>query len=261
MVISADNVLEPSRAVEPAAPRQGWLRRDGKAMLPAAAITILLELGVFFLARGLGRSVNEAVVVFLATASLWLALAPGALAASGRGILSPLLRGGIVADATGLCLLVLWLATPCVSFWGAVQIYCIAWSMALVGIAAVWIACTPVGRLIAAVTTAALLCLTLTSLLWLGAWIGRSPGAWDASLATWAVGINPFCAMTGTVAQEVRFVWHEWGRMYAWTPVGEYAMPSPTSWYETCFLYLCLAGGFACVALLRDGIKRFRDML
>lgn len=235
-------------------------RRDGKTMLLAAGGTILLELGVFFLVRRLGRPVYEAVVVFLAMASLWLSLASPALAASGRGILSSLLRGGIVADATGLCVLILWLATPCVRFWGAIQIYCLAWSMALVGIAAVWIARKPVGRLIACVTTAMLFALALTSLLWLGAWIGPAPGSWDTSLATWAVGINPFCAMTGVVARDVHFVWHEWGRMYTWTPVGEYAMPAPTEWYETCLLYLTLVVGFVCITLLRYAVRRFRDI-
>lgn len=241
--------------------RPGWVRRDGIAMLVAATVTILLELGAFFLARRLGRPANEAMVVFLAVASLWLALAPAALAAAGRGVMSPLLRGGIVADATGVCVLVLWLATPHVRFWGAVQLYCLAWSMALVGITAVWIARKPVGRCIAAVLAAMLFALALTSLLWLGAWIGRSSGPLDASVATWAVGINPFCAMTNVVARDVHFIWTEWGNMYAWTPVGEYAMPAPISWYETCLFYLSLAGGFVCVALLRDGIRRFRNFV
>jgi hypothetical protein len=252
-----ENTVESNSSL----PRQGWLRRDGKTMLFAASSTILLELGAFFLARHLGRSVTDATVVFLAVASLWLALAPAGFASTGRGILSPLLRGGIVADATGLCVLVLWLTTPCVHFLGAIEIYCLAWSMALVSIAAIWIARKPVGRCIAAVIFATLFVLTLTSLLWLGAWIGPEPSTQDSALASWAVGINPFCAMTSVVAQEVRFVWHEWGRMYRWTPVGEYAMPTPIEWYETCLLYLSIAGGLVCVALLRDGLRRFREYM
>lgn len=243
---------------EPERLKPSRLRRDGLAILPAAGVTIALELGSYFLARSLGRSAEEATVVFLATVCLWLAMAPAALGSTGRGILSPLLRGGITADATGLCVLLLWLVAPCVGFFAAVKIYCLAWSMALAGIAAVWIARNPLGRLIAVVVAVVLFALALTSLLWLGAGIGDSPDPWDTTLATWATAVNPFCAMTAVVAEQVHFVWHERGRMYSWSPVGEYAMPAPTEWYETCLLYLSLAAGLACAAVLRNLIRRFR---
>ncbi len=242
-------------------PKQTWTRRDGIAMLSAAGVTMVVELGAFVLARRLGLADPGAVVVFLAVACAWLALAPAALAAGGKSGLSVLLRGGVVADATGAALLVLWLTTPCVRFWPAVQLYCLAWSIALVAISAVWIARKPVGRLLAAVVVAMLFSLSLTSLIWLGAWIGRSPGPHDTAIATWAAGINPFCAMTSVVAQDVHFVWTEWGKMYLWSPVGEYAMPAPTPWYETCLLYVSTAAGFCCAVLLRCGFRRWRDRL
>jgi len=227
-------------------------------MLVTAGGTMIVELGAFFLARHLGQPVQIATVVFLAVTCVWLTLAPAALAAGGKGWKSVLLRGGIVADATGAAVLVLWLATPCVRFWAAVQLYCIAWSMTIVAITAVWIASKPVGRLLAAVVVAVLFSLALTSLLWRGWWIGRSPSLYDTSIATWAVGINPFCAMAGVVARDVHFVWTEWGKMYLWSPVGEYAMPAPTLWYETCLLYVSIAAGFYCAVLLRYGIRRMQ---
>ncbi|MBN1553440.1 MAG: hypothetical protein JXA11_01750 [Phycisphaerae bacterium] len=233
-----------------------WWRRDGWAMVIAAGLTVLLESGVYVLARRLGRSPAEATVAMAAVACVWLALAPGAMAASGRGWVSALFRGGIVADVTGGCVLVLWLVTPCVRFQAAVQIYALAWSMALVGIAAVGIARRAAGRCVAAVATAMFFALMLTSLLWLGAWIGRSPNPWDAPLATWSVRVNPFCAMTAAAAEELHFVWHEWGLMYTWTPVGEYALPAPTRWYETCAIYLALTGVLTSVAVVRRGITK-----
>lgn len=252
---ASPSVLPPPLPRRPVGPMVS--RGDVAAAIGAAVVTLTLEFGAYFLARRAGRTSAEATTAFLAAASLWLALAPAALAAGGSGTLGPLLRGGAAADATGLGILILWLLIPCVPLRGAIQVYAVAWSMALPAIVLVWVFRRPVSRLLAATATAGVFTLLLASLLWLGARIGQTPSLWDTPLATWAVRINPFCAMTDALADSLRFVWHEWGRMYLWTPVGQYALPAPAPWYEFCLLCLGAAAlPAATAALLRFSVHR-----
>ena len=116
----------------------GILRRDAAALVSATAGTVLVGCGVYVLGRGVGSGRAFSCLAALAALACWTALAAPVLAAGGRGWLSRVLRGGIVADAGGVALALLCLAAgPCLTLLAAVEIYCVLGAMALASVAAV----------------------------------------------------------------------------------------------------------------------------
>lgn len=227
------------------------LARDGPAVLVAAAITLAVELGVFFLARAAGTDRRNAVLATLATVVLWVALAAPAFACSGRTTFSALLRGGIVADASAVALLVLWLATPYVTFLAAVEIYCILAAVALATAAAVLTVRPGTGRTVAAVVAASILVLALASPFWIGGLLQETHGEAKQAVVTWAVAANPFYSILSAVVDETAFVWHLAPVMYRITRIGDYAAPPPIPWYSAVVVYGILALMLAATHLLR----------
>ena len=134
---------------EPIAPPGGLRRiiaRDGWAVGAAAAATIGVEVGVYVLALSAGAPRLHAALATLAVATLWTALAAPVLAAEAADGLGAVLRAGIVADASAVALIVLWLSCPQVGLLGAVKIYCILAAMTLPAMAVSRLACGPGGR-------------------------------------------------------------------------------------------------------------------
>jgi hypothetical protein len=237
------------------------LRRDGWAMLLAAGMTVVVVMGFYGASRGLGCPMRQSVLATLAAAVLWTVLAVPCLAAGGRKAFSALLRGGSAIDATGLCLLALWLLAGRnggMSFASAVKVYCVCASVGLAAISAVCLGRTEAGRAAMAVAAAAFLAVAMTSPLWASAYLGEGNPSRDTILAAWAVRINPFFAVCDASVHSLRFVWSEWGRMYDWTRIGEYAMPGPVSWYETCGLYLSAATVLAVLSAIRGKFSAAR---
>ena len=247
----------PPRAV----PSRTWLRellhRDGGVMLAAALATLAVQWGVFLAGRWGGVGFRESVIAMLAVSSLWMALIPPCLAAGGLNNLSGLLRGGIVADTTGVSLLALWAvgraegAQYGISLLSAVKVYCVYTSLCLAGIAAGCLARRPAARAALAVAAGVVFVAVLASPLWISAWVGGPGEPGNSTLVTWAVRINPFYAISDAVVGEMRFIWDGEGLMYGWSRIGEYAIPSPVGWYETCLLYLAVAGCLAIVPAVR----------
>ena len=274
---------DPSDATPPAPGRPaeiglgGVLRRDGWSMLAAAIGTLTVTLGVHAAARWAGVGPRFALMAALAATMLWCALAPPLLAAGGKGAFSALLRGGVVADAAGLALLILWLAQPdgqaYLTFVGAVKIYCTLAAVALAGIAAGRLARRPAGRYAGAVAFAVVVTVLSATPLWItgparaiGPKTSEPPDTPAARekretrrrLVAACVYANPFYSVTAALVEETGFVWHQSGKMYDLSRLFDYA-PPPVPWYAASLLLAPLAGILAATHLVRRGGGRMEN--
>jgi len=225
------------------------LRRNGWAMGALAVATLVVELGVYFGARLLAIGPGASLLAALAAAAVWTALAAPAGAAGGTSRLDALFRGGTVADASAVSLVVLWLVVPhnsrnvpLIGFPAVMKIYCTLAAMALLAVAVVVCARSKAGRHILAVAVAVAFMVLLSSLFWAGAPLAATDGADQrmrmASALLWT---NPFSSIAVTVAPSTGFDWVRRGLMYNVTPIRDIPTSS-VPWYAAAVCYLCLAG-------------------
>ena len=227
--------------------------RDGRATVAAAAATIVVELGACFVPLAVGVRPHEAVLTALAATVVWVVLAAPAFAASGRGGLGALLRGGIVADASGIVMIVFWLigragAWPeMVTFLSAAKIYCTVAAVALFAVAVVGCFAGEPARFAAAVGAAVLLLAASASPLWVGGLLHGLSRPAAATAAAWAVYVNPFYSVTAAVNEQTGFLWHQYGVMYGLTWIGDFGVP-PVRWFAAAAIYgaAALVLGLAC---------------
>jgi len=229
------NADEPNDSGPPGG-TPGILRRNGWALLAATAVTIGVELGMYWLAMGLGVGARQAVLATLAVSVLWVALAAGALAAGSDGGWGMLLRGGIVADASAVSLAVLAVASPYVTLLAAAQVYCTLAAMALFSTAVVACAAGRGARLTAAAATAVVLMAALSTPLWIGGAL-RAEASVAGPIASTAALVNPFYSVTSAVVEQTHFVWHQARVMYQITWLGDLAAPAPVPWYAAAIVY------------------------
>ena len=226
------------------------LADDGWAVLAATAATVTLELAVLFLARACTGELY-AVLAALAVGAVWIALACPVLAAGGKTWLSAMLRGGIVADASAVMLVVVWLSSPHVAFAAAVKIYCIYAASALLGIAAVSCARTTAARYAAAVAAAVAIMLALTTPFWVGGILKAAGPEAARTIAAAAVRVNPFYSVTAAVFETANFAWNEAPIMYTRIQqIHDYATAAPR-WYSAPAIHATLAALLAATNLLR----------
>lgn len=217
------------------------LVRDGLAVLLTAIITLVVELGAYFLGLLCGVGQVDAVLAALAISSVWVALTCGILAAGGEDWLGALLRGGTVADASAVTLIVLWLATPYVTFLAAVEIYCTWVAMALLAVAAVQCARKAIARYAAALVTGLVLFAALSTPFWVGGLLVSATQQTRELIVTAAVYANPFYSITSAVVEQTHFIWHQAPIMYQITLIGDYVAPPPVPWYASAVI--CALGG------------------
>lgn len=234
------------------------LRRNLVVLLAASAATAAVELGALALARGVGTGPREAILVCLAAMTMWVALASAPLAAGGRTNWDAALRGAIPADASLLVLLVLPFlgsspdtARSYVDFPGALGIYCVLAAVAVFSIAAVCCGRSATARQVIAAAVAVVLAAAIAGPFWTGGLIHAGPYPAATALVAWAIRANPFYAVTGAIAERMRFFWHEWGLMY--DRIGSFRdyTPPPLRWHETAILYAALAAALGLVATIR----------
>jgi hypothetical protein len=253
--------MDPEASTTAARAGAGGLRalvaRDGRAVLLAFAATVAAGVGVFAAARLAGAPQLQAALAALATTVLWVALAAPVLAASGADALAALLRGGCIADAAAVTLIVLWIACPQVTLLAAVKIYCVLAAMALLGVAASRLARSPAGRSAVALATSAALTVALASPFWVGGALEAAPQEAANQVAAAAVYLNPFYAVTAATAEQSRFVWHQASVLYRITRIGDYAAAPPAHWYPCALVHAGVAVLLAAVAALRH--RRRRD--
>jgi len=227
------------------------LRGDGRAMAGVAAVTVAGQLALFLLPQAFGVSARAAMLAALTASGVWAALAAPILAAGPARGISALLRGGIVADATAVLLVVLWLSRPEVSFLSAVKLYCIYAAVALCGVAGARCAETQAGRYTAAVIAAVILLTLQAGPFWLSGALQGVPQAHKTAAAGVALRLNPLYGVFSVVAERAGFVWHLAPVMYRITRLGEDIPVPPVWWYEPAGIYLFGAGILSATHLVK----------
>jgi hypothetical protein len=227
------------------------LKRDGWPVVGIVTATVLVQLGAFLLPQACGVLPGMAVPGSLIVTGVWVALASAIFSAGPRGAISGILRGGCVADATAVLLVVLWLCTPEVTFISAVKLYCIYASVALCAIAAGRCASSLRFRYLGAVVAATLLSLLQAGLFWLPGLLQLVPQEHKVIIAGMGLRANPLYGAFSAIAEESGFVWHYADVMYRITPLGEDIAVPPVQWYEPVMVYLLVAGILAATWLVR----------
>ncbi|MCK5113273.1 MAG: hypothetical protein KAR11_00735 [Phycisphaerae bacterium] len=256
--------LDTTQAISSPQPERWWKLRDELLpVLSIAAVTILVELGVFVAGRVYGASFERSLLAALGVSVLWCVIAPGPLCVGGRGLMSTFIRGGIIADSTFISMFVLWIIgyrePGGLDFVGVLKIYCICIPLVLMSAGCVAIAKTPVARSVAAVIAVLILCLALTSPLLVNPWI-IDGGEFGQSIAGWAVLVNPFFAVCDAVVEQTGFIWRQGELMYEWSQLGEGIIPPPVSWYQTALLYAEIALGLWIIVWIRAFSTRRRQV-
>ena len=213
--------------------------------------TAAAQLGVFLLPQAYGVPARMAIPASLIMAGVWVALASGIFAAGPHSTISGILRGGCVADATAVLLVVLWLCTPEVTFLSAVKLYCIYASVALCSIAAARCASSLRFRYLGAVAGAVCLSALQGVLFWLPGLLQLVPTDYKTVVAGMGLRANPLYGVFSAISDESGFVWHYADVMYRITPLGEDIAVPPVQWYEPMVVHLAIAGILAASWLLR----------
>jgi hypothetical protein len=213
------------------------------------AVTLVVEMGVFFLAFGSGLGLRQSVTAALMTAVVWTALAAPMFGAGAQGALRSLIRAGLVADATLLTLLAIWawwnrqLATAQLgemTFTAILEVYCTFVAMTVLAAGAVSCPRRAAGRYIVAAIVAACMMLALASPLWVGGLIAATDGTARASVAGMAVWLNPFYSITSPLIDSLNYVIHQEGVMYQLTLLGDYVAAPACPWFTATAIYLPL---------------------
>ena len=227
----------------------GWAR--WWPVIVAGAVTAGIELAVFAAAGRAGASQRDAILATLAASVVWVALAGPALAAGPERGIDGLFRGGVVADASAVALLALWLMTGPVTILAAVKIYCILGAMALAAVSIVRCGRSAAGRAGLAVATAVVFMAALASPFWANGLMTAYRGTTQESIVGWCVRMNPMSSIAAAAPKELAFVWHTESVMYNVTVLGEDVPTVQVHWYAAVVIYLIVAGIALGVNLLR----------
>lgn len=231
---------------------RGSLRRDVWAAAVAACVTIAVELGVYYGWGGCGAGTRGTFHATLMAMVLWVIVSAGPLAAGGRTWLGILLRGGIVADASLVALVVLWLRTPYLNLLDVLLIYCTLAVLAIACVAAVSMARTAGGRFATATIAMTVTTAAAASPFWVGGLLQVTHGTLKDNIVAAAVWANPIYAVMSTLGEEsAAFVWHQATVMYQITRIGDFAAPPPVPWYAAVVVYGVVSMLLAAVAILR----------
>ena len=227
------------------------LKRDGWPVAGIVVVTVAVQLGIFILPQACGESARRVIPASLIIAGVWVALASAIFAAGPRSTISGIFRGGSVADATAVLLVVLWLSAPEVTFLSAVKLYCIYASVALCAIAAARCASSLRFRYLGAVAGAVFLSALQGGLFWLPGLLQLVPADHKVAVAGMGLRANPLYGVFSAIADKSGFVWHYAEVMYRITPLGEDIAVPPVQWYEPMVVHLLIAGILAASWMLR----------
>jgi fumarate reductase subunit D len=238
------------------------LSQMGGVGLWTGVATLLLEVGTYAAVRASGGDAASGVVAMLGVSAGWLALGAPALGAGAASGFGWLLRVGILADASGVALLVVWMlqavgrTASCLTLASVVKCYCILVALALAG--GVLPRCARSARLrcVLAVLTGACFSLVLASPFWIGGVLAGLPHSARVRVVEVAVSSNPFYGLTAALAERSGFVWHLSSVLYGVTWIGDRVPAPAVTWYAPALGLGIFAGLGALVVALRGRSRK-----
>ncbi len=237
----------------------GW-RRHVWPIVVIFVLTVAVVLGTYWAALGGGSGRRFAALAAVGSAVLWTALAAPVLAAGAKSWLGALLRGGAVADASLVSLLVLWLLTPseapgAIPFVAVWKMYCMLVVVALAGVAFTRLGGSESRRYALGVVAAAVGVMMLATPFWMEGMLQDASYEAAQQMAAVAEWWNPFYSL----AAAMEFSWHYAPRMYNITGIGE-DIPGPrVYWYTVVVRWGMVAAVLWCLVGLKAWLPRRRS--
>ena len=227
----------------------GLLRRNLWAMLAAAAATVVVQLGVYAIARGaMTPAVSTRVSVLFGL--FWVVLAVPIFAAGGARALDGLFRGGPVLDASAVLLIVL-AAAGQITALEAVKIYLLWCGLGLAQIAMVSTAKQARGQQIVAAVAILIVLALAASPFWANGMILAGSQPWRERFSYALMAMNPVFATIRCLPGGVGFVWNEGPILYECTSLSRDVPVPEAPWYVTAAAYGVIAAALAGVTALR----------
>lgn len=202
------------------------------------------------------EGVLAAVTTTLGACVVWVGLLTPALCAGGRGIWGAMLRGCAPADGVlvGLVILVIALGEEGrLTLLGALKVYAVLATLALVCISAVCAFMSRRNRPIAAMVVAMLVIFASATPFWMGGIINHASYPLSVDVLSAGVRVNPVFGVFGAVVDDTGFHWHQWRWMYYIFDYGAYGPLGEVKWHVTVMIYAVLAG----MILAAGSIRRF----
>ncbi|MHC4294831.1 MAG: hypothetical protein ACYSTL_04535 [Planctomycetota bacterium] len=216
--------------------------RHGWGLLVASLTTLIVELGTYVICLLYGAEQFTATLTSLAAATVWVAIVSGFFATGGGNWLAALLKGGIVADASAVTLIVLCVSSPFVTMLAAAKIYCTLLGMVLLGVAAVRVGRTLTERRIAA----GIVAVVTTAAISVPLWVGESPEASGDNIrreiAELSPSVNPLHCIISIVVTESQAASRPESLSPALRGLFDFIASRPVRWYAAAWRFAFAAG-------------------
>ncbi len=238
--------------------RSLW-HRNSRAIISAVVVTVVVEVGAYIIFRIIPSAVGS-VVPALLVSLLWILISSPIFSAGGGTLLDGLIRGGAVADATGVLLIILAVAQKEVTVMGAVKIYLIVCSIVVLESLVVRLGRGGNSRHILAGVIILLMVAVTAGPFWTNGIILSVPRGQGQRIAFFVRAANPVFATTDCLAGQQGFVWNERPVLYDYSVLGRDVPSQPVPWYITCAIYLGLTGAVGVIAAWRTWRGTYRPL-
>ena len=238
--------MSEESSAQSGAARGGWrefVRGNLVAVTFAVLSTVAVQLGVLLSAR---RSLGEpgATALTLGASLLWLMIAAPILSATGRTAFEGVCRGGAVADASLVVVIVL-AAGEGLSAAGAVKIYLVWAGVALAGSATARMAGSARMRRVAASAAVLAGVILAAAPFWANGAILATRSPSRERLASLSAGVSG-AYVTFMCMDDVDVVWTEKPILYGHTVLGRDVQFAPPAWWATAAGYGAASAAILC---------------
>ena len=227
------------------------------AILLGCIGSLVIMLGTLLAAVLVQSGRSNAVLAVLAAGAIWVAIASGVLAASGRGWWATFLRAGVIADSCGLALVIFWAIglaiwpAGSISLLSAIKVYCVYAVLSLLSASAVQLARREAWRYAVAAACAAVLMAAMASPFWINGLLESAPAESRPAIITAAVQYNPFYSVTSAVYSDTQRIWHESHVLYSISAIADRS-PGVVPWHGAVLRYAIISLFLAAVAVVKQ---------
>lgn len=202
-----------------------------------------------------GRS--NAILSVLAAGAVWVAIASGVFAASGRGWWATFLRAGVIADSCGVALAIFWAVglaiwpQGSIALLSAVKVYCVYAVLSLLSASAVQLARREAWRYALAAASAGVLLAAMASPFWINGLLESAAAESRPAITTAAVQYNPFYSITSAVYGDTQRIWHESHVLYSISVIANRS-PGVVPWHGALLRCAIITAFLAAIALVKQ---------